>query len=170
MSFHGFSGRLSRHTASRVNWSLINDTLGLQTTVSRDTAAVASSNAERIGERDREAIAAAFNVVKSEFQKTLGWLQRTMRWIIVVTLASMALSVAGAALLLVSPYFGIVSIAGIVSMLGALRTAWLLARDQAMLELVPTRYELALSLCATKGDAQRLVDAFLSETGSIRKD
>jgi hypothetical protein len=47
--------------------------------------------------------------------------------------------------------------------------AFALARDQAMPELLPGRYALALELCSTRSDVPILLPRFLDETSSTRK-
>ena len=55
------------------------------------------------------------------------------------------------ALAFIHPRIGsALSLAGIASMLGLLHRAWLLSRDQAMLELIPSPYELALKLSTSR--------------------
>jgi len=92
-----------------------------------------------------------------------------MRWSIVGIVAAVAVAVICGVLVQVSPWAGLISIASIGSLFALLPKAFALARDQAMLELMPGRYALALELCSTRSDVQKLLTRFLDETSSMRK-
>ena len=162
---------LSRAAASRINWEPILDEIGLvagqvRSTKRRPEESDAQSGREVEGRRESLLLSLAH--LKEEFENTLGWLRRIMRVVIALVVGAVALTVAGAALLQVTPYAGLLSIAGIGSLLGLLTKAWRIARDQAMLELVPARYTLAIELARSDEDIQKIIADFLAETSSLR--
>jgi hypothetical protein len=95
---------------------------------------------------------------------------RLMKIVSFLILLSIATTIAGAAFAFIDPRIGsALSLAGIGSMLGLLHRAWLVSRDQAMLELIPGRYELALKLSASRLQSRTVLNQFLAETSSLRK-
>jgi hypothetical protein len=56
---------------------------------------------------------------------------------------------------------------------GFLERAWRLTKDQAILELIPARYELALQLSLTREQYSKVLNQFMQETalssGKARK-
>ena len=86
-----------------------------------------------------------------------------------VVIVSLAATIAGAAFAMVNPWMGsAVSVAGIGSMFGILTRMWRLAKDQAMLELIPARYELALQLAASPEQFSAILNEFMRESSLIR--
>lgn len=99
----------------------------------------------------------------------MSWVRTAIRWSIAGVIAAVALAVVGGVLIQVSPWASLISIASVASLFALLPRAFGLARDEAMLELIPARYALALELCNTRGELQKLMSRFLDETSSIRK-
>jgi hypothetical protein len=158
---------LSSTTAHRIDWQVIEDVFGLTAGQERRAASGATAN-EPLSAEDRDDARRAFAVAQQEFGKTLVWLRTTMRLSLAAIILAVAVGVAGGALIQISPWASLISIASIGSLFGLLPKAFGLARDQAMLELIPARYTLALELCATKQDLQKLLTRFLDETSSAR--
>jgi hypothetical protein len=92
-----------------------------------------------------------------------------MRWSIVGIVAAVAIAVdrrrLGADVTLGRPYVDRIDRIALC----AAAEAFALARDQAMPELIPGRYALALELCSTRSDVQILLPRFFDETSSMRK-
>jgi hypothetical protein len=160
---------LSSETSRKIDWQTIEDVVGVVAGLQRKAPADTATPEERLSAEDREAARRAFVVVREEFAKTTGWLRITMRWAMVGIIAAVAIAVIGGVLIQVSPWAGLLSIASISSLFALLPKTFALARDQAMLELIPGRYALALELCTTKSDVQKLLTRFLDETSSMRK-
>jgi hypothetical protein len=164
---------LSPRTAQRVQWNLASDTARLllaEVDTERGRAAtserpVASSSEFAVNE---ERVRRAFEQAKLEFSRVLGPTRKGMQWSLAIAVIALAVTVAGAALSFLNPWGGgLVSLAGLGVMLGYLRRAWMLNRDQLLLELVPARYELALTLARTKEQYAQILRTFLKETDSL---
>ena len=59
---------------------------------------------------------------------------------------------------------------GSAALLGLFASVRSIGRDQAMLEVLPTRYELALQFATTAEDRRKILERFLDETASLRRD
>jgi len=161
---------LSRPTAARVNWHAIDIAFGaLDDTVKKGTPSRTSDSDDKLSDDDREAVRRAFEIAKEEFSKTVGGVSRMMRYAIGGMVLALVLSVASGALLQFTPWAGLISVASLDVLFGLVHQAIGLARDQAMLELIPSRYVLALALCSTKRELKSLQARFLDETTSLRK-
>jgi len=159
---------LSNQTSRNIDWQTIEDVVGVVSGLQRKAPTDAGLD-EHLSAEEREAARRAFVVVREEFAKAIGWIRTTMRWSIVGIVAAVAVAVICGVLVQVSPWAGLISIASIGSLFALLPKAFALARDQAMLELMPGRYALALELCSTRSDVQKLLTRFLDETSSMRK-
>ena len=159
---------ITNETSRNIDWQTIEDVVGVALGLQRKAPAIPELS-EPLSAADREAARRAFVVVRDEFAKTISWLRTTIRWSIVGIAAAVAIAVIGGALLQISPWASIISFASIGSLFALVPKAFALARDEAMLELIPGRYALALELCSTKGDVQKLLTRFLDETSSMRK-
>jgi hypothetical protein len=158
---------LSGPTTKQVDWQVIEDIFGLMANQQRKAGPTTPANGP-LSADDREAARRAFDVAKQEFAKALLWIRTTMRLSLAAIILAVGVGVAGGALIQISPWASLISIASIGSLFGLLTKTFSLARDQAMLELIPARYTLALELCMTKQDLQKLVMQFLDETSSAR--
>jgi hypothetical protein len=154
-------------TVKHVDWDIVEDVFGALGVL--DRADRSSLSLEPLSEERRAAIEKAFEVAIAEFGKTLKWLRATVKFSVLGIIVAVTLAVAGGVLVQVTPWAGVVSLATIGSLFMLIPKTLALARDQAMLELVPARYSLAIGLCATNKDAQMLVSKFLEETSSLRK-
>jgi hypothetical protein len=164
--------RLSSSTIRKVDWGALTDQVNLalgEIAATRGRAAPADADSpENAVERSSEVVAKAFESANARFKEVLGPLRQTMRLVQGLLLLSMASAVVGGAVAMISPWPGIgLSVVALTSMFGLLVQSWLLARDQAMLELIPDRYQLALQLLPAK-DHAKLLNVFLQETSSLR--
>jgi hypothetical protein len=161
---------LSKRTSRKIDWSTVTDTIGLtldQLSHGRGGGAEGHSPADAV---DPAIVRQAFQHVEAEFKRVLEPLRGQMKVVSALVLVSLAIMVAGAALAFVNPWGGsILSLGGVGSVLGLLVRAWQLSRDQAMLELIPARYSLALQLCSSPQQCKQILTQFLSETSSLRK-
>jgi hypothetical protein len=119
--------------------------------------------------RGEDAIDGAYTTPRrNEFNKALSSQRVILRIVIGGVSLAIACAVAGGALLQITPLASVISIASIGALIALLIKLYNLARDQAMLELIPARYELAIALCQTRADANKLMGEFLAETSSGR--
>lgn len=163
---------LSRSTSRRINWNQITDILRL--TADRIGGERSDGKSlvdvpDTLNSEDTKVLQAAFQTASQAFREVLRPLRNLMRITITLLMLSIAVTIAGATLATITPWAGLVSAGGVISMFGLLTKAWKLARDQAMLELIPARYELALQVSTSKKQASTIINAFLRETTSGRK-
>jgi len=153
--------RLSSSARSRIDWSRINDaTLGARARGDTDAA-----------DADPKKIHQVFTVAKQEFQVALASLRRLvalMSWLV-----GLAAAVAVAGLVLFAVFDARVPGAvtcgvSLTSLVALVVKMWQLGRDQAMLELIPTRYEIALSFATSNTQLSEILTKFLTETESLR--
>ena len=164
------SGATAAHAAAHVDWNAIDVAFGaLDDTVERGAPSRPADRDDKLSEDDRAAVRRAFEIAREEFGGTLGWIGRMIRYAVGGIVFALALAVASGALLLFTPWASLISVATLGVLLGLLYRAIGLARDQAMLELIPARYALAVELSSTKRDLKRLQARFLDETRSLRK-
>lgn len=155
--------RLSTTAARQVDWNAIQDsTVGM---ADRSLEAAASDGVTP--EQSRR----VFDTARREFDKALDSLRRLMRVLLAIVGVSAVVAIAG--VLVATVYQSLVggvalSTVGVASLLGFFTKVYQLGRDQAMLELLPVRYEMALQLAATPEDRRRILDDFLRETTSLR--
>jgi len=128
------------------------------------------SGSEKLSAEDRDRLRKALALVQGEFSKAISSLKRLMYWITILVIISIAIAISGGVLLQITPFGGLISVASVGTLAALLIKMWNLARSQAMLEILPSRYELAISFCQTKKDVQELIAQFLSETTSIRSE
>lgn len=117
-----------------------------------------------LSDADRARLRSAINITKEEFLVTLTAMKRVTWTVLALIMVAIAAAIAGGALLQISSYAGIISIASVGALIPLLQKAWRLARDQSLLELIPARYALAAEFCRTTSDAQALISQFLKET------
>jgi hypothetical protein len=162
--------KLHRITAAQVNWQEIDDAFGqLDETMRKVKPGTTLDGESLLSTEDRALARRAFEVATEEFNKTIGWM-RPMMWLVVGSIVfAFAIAVAGGALLRFTPWATLMPIASISSLFGLLPLAYALAKDQAMLQLIPARYALAIELCHTKQDMKKLSDRFLKETEISRR-
>ena len=158
---------LSTAARARVDWQRITDAFGLQSGTMRQSGGSADDNT-LITPEERSRLQKAVDLAGQEFDTALGSLRRLSRLVIGGIVVALAIAIVGGALLQLTPYASIISVAGIGSLFALLTQAWRISRDQVMLELIPARYSLAVEFCRTRKDVQRLVAAFLDETSSLR--
>ena len=157
----------SSSVAKRLDWNRVTDAFGVLSQTERATASDTVSD-KALTDEERAHLRHALNVLKEEFSRVLRSLSRAFQIVVLAMVVALALAVAGGALLQVTPYASVISIAGVGALFGLLGRAWQLARDQAMLELIPARYALAIEGCRTTRDAQKFISTFLAETASLQ--
>jgi hypothetical protein len=165
--------RLSLTTSARVDWALVGDGARLllgEIDTDRGRAASAESTARAGVAVDQAIVQRAFEQARQEFARVLAPTKRSIQWAFVIVVVALALTVSGGALSFLGPWWrgGLLSLAGLGTMLGYLRRAWLLTRDQLLLELVPARYELALTLATSPTQYAQILREFLKETDSLK--
>lgn len=163
---HSLSGAASR----QLQWEKIADAIRIslnQIGGDRGTASTKGADLE-LGADQRAVVERAFELARQEFRRVLEHQRRMMQFVTYILLGSIALSIAGATLLRLTPWGGAVSIASLAALLGLLYKGWQLTRDQAMLELIPARYELAMQIATSKRQAEAILNAFLKETSSLQ--
>lgn len=162
---------LSKSASRLLNWKLINDTMrfALDEVGASRGGRLGAANGQQI---DRELVEKAFQALKSEFRRVLGPLRKQIIVSSTLILLSLAITIAAAALISIRPMSaGIVSAAGIGAMIPLLGRTWRLARDQAILELLPAKYEAILQLCNSQeqySEALRRMMDELAATHSAR--
>lgn len=154
--------RLSATAARQVNWNAIQDsTVGIA-----DQGLEAAPPDGVTVEQTRR----VFDTARREFKKALEGLRRLTRILLAVAGLLAVVAIAGAFISTIQRSFagGAVSTVGVVALLGLFAKIHSLGRDQAMLELLPVRYEMALELASTPEDRRKILDNFLRETTSLR--
>jgi hypothetical protein len=160
-----FSWKLTGVTSKFIAWRAIEDEFGILASQRKVRSAPIAE--EPLPPEERDAARRAFDNAKEEFSKAIAWI-RFMRLAIGGIVAALAAAVVGGALLQISPWANVVPIASLGLLVALLLKMSGLARDQLMLELLPLRYSLALELCRTKQDLQRVLIQFLDETAKSR--
>jgi hypothetical protein len=116
-------------------------------------------------------ITKTFAMARTEFSRALQGVRRLMT--VFLWLAGGAAAVCIAGLIMVAAYRQIVSgvvftASGTSALMLLFTKVYSLGRDQAMLELIPTKYELAIQFATTPKDRKAVLDQFLKETSSLR--
>lgn len=156
---------LSPSTVRRVDWQTLEDAVAVVRSTSRGSA----KTSDPLTQDERDAARRAFQVAQTEFGKALSATRLVVRYTAAGIAISVAVAVCAGVLVQVTPWSGMVSLSAIGSLFLLYPRSLALARDQVMLELVPSRYMLAFELCATRKDVNELLTRFLNETASIRK-
>lgn len=155
--------RLSVTAAKQVDWNAIQDsTVGIS-----DRSQEAAGASDVTPDQTRR----VFSAARREFSKALDSLRRLMRILLAVVGISAVVAIAGVLVATVwdSLVSGVaLSTVGVASLLGFFGKIYQLGRDQAMLELLPVRYEMALEMASTPEDRRKILDDFLRETTSLR--
>ena len=159
---------LSSWAVRRIDWEKISDTTRAALDfVCHSRASHAQTAAGTAF--DPKVVREAFASAKREFRTVLKPLRTQINLASGLVIVSIAATIAGAAFAMVNRWAGsALSIAGIGSMFGILTRMWQLAKDQAMLELIPSRYELALQLASSPEQFSTILNEFLRESTSIR--
>jgi hypothetical protein len=156
---------LSKSASRLLNWKLINDTMRFALDEVGSDRSGHTEPAPNVKESiDHELVAKAFQALKGEFRRVLGPLRKQIIVSSTFILLSLAATISGAALLSIKPLSGgIVSIAGIGAMFPLLSRTWRLARDQAILELLPAKYEAILQLCRSQDQYNEALSRMMEE-------
>ncbi len=164
--------RLSRLAAGKVNWKRIHDsTIGLRSR--RGETSSETEGGREIGnvpDEQRRRLERVFKTARSEFDLALSVLRRVTYWMIGFLFAGFAVGVVGGIVAALGEYYGggALSVSGLVGVTALGREVWRLGRDQAMLALIPAKYELALELARTQRQYDLVLERFLEETDSLR--
>lgn len=154
---------LSGAARGRVNWQRINDVTAGQRPRSTAEGEARQADPERVRE--------IFKVAKAEFQVALISLRNLIRvttWLVVLF---GAVAIIGLLLILMFNLKvpgAVTSGVSLGTLIGLVFKMWQLGRDQAMLELIPSRYEIGLSLATSPAQFSKILDQFLAETESLR--
>ena|ERR1700682_1687720 len=152
---------LSKTTQKKIHWQRIEDSaIGLS---------IRGQETAPSGPAD---VAPIFATARQEFQQALASLNFMVRTLVIVAGVSAAVSLGGVIFAAVArQIFGgaVFTGAGTAAMLALFARIHSIGRDQAMLALIPTKYELALQFAATPEDRRKLLDRFLDEVSSLRK-
>lgn len=155
---------LSKSASRLLNWKLINDTMRFALDEVGSDRSVHKESSPNVQNIDHELVEKAFRALKGEFRRVLGPLRKQIIVSSTFILLSLAATISGAALLSIKPLSGgIVSIAGIGAMFPLLSRTWRLARDQAILELLPAKYEAILQLCKSQDQYNDALSRMMEE-------
>jgi hypothetical protein len=116
-------------------------------------------------------VAPIFATARQEFQRALASLELTTRVLVIVAGFSAAACLGGVVVAAAwKQVFGgaIFTGAGTAALLGLFAKIQAIGRDQAMLVLVPTKYELALQFATTPEDRKIILERFLEEVSSLK--
>jgi len=164
--------RISSATSQRIDWTAIDDAIGVA--LKDIKVGPGGPQGEQpgggAGAVDSEVAARAFSLVLSKLTGGLGWVKSALQVANFVALGSIALTFAG---VWVSHYDprpgGLLSVAGIISLVMVMRKSWFTARDKATLELLPARYTLGLKVCSTPQQYHEVLEGLLRDMETLRK-
>jgi hypothetical protein len=164
------SYRLSGAASQQLDWKRLADPIRIALTqLGGDRGRATADDADAaIGVEQRAVLERAFAMARAEFRRVLEHQRNAMKFVTILLLVTLALAVASTTLLRMTPWGSTVSIASLVGLVGLLYKAWQLTRDQAMLELIPARYELAMGIATSKRQVEQVLNAFLKETSSLQ--
>lgn len=158
---------LSSHTQKKINWQRIEDS--------------AIGISMRGGEPDRvnttggpsaaTDVMPIFATARQEFQRALTSLRFTTHVFVLVAGLSAAACIGGVVVAAAWKQIiggSIFTGAGTAALLALFAKIQAIGRDQAMLELVPTKYELALQFAVTPEDRRTVLNRFLEEVSSLK--
>jgi hypothetical protein len=163
---------LSGWTSRLVQWDVIQsplEELAEEFGAVRAAPPAASAGPVPLTPADRRRVREAFERFRDEFQRVLGPLQKRNRRLMGLVVLAVVATFIGAVLAFFFPYGGVaIEIASLGSLVALLRTVWQLERDQAMLSVLPARYELAINLCNSRDDMRALLRLMLEESSSLQ--
>jgi hypothetical protein len=155
----------SHATVKRINWTAIKDSsIGMSV---RGGGATAGGAAREVQAADLERV---FATMRSEFKSALSGLRRLMNIILLLAGVSLAAAIAGT--IIAGTLRAIVSgmalsTVGVVALIDLFRRVARLGREQAMLELIPAKYELALNIAETPEDRRKVLNSLMKEMDSL---
>ena len=155
--------KLSPSASKLINWQVIEDS----------TAGTGQRSGSLIQEPQAldEGITKTFAMARQEFSRALQSVRHLTSVFLWLAGGSAVVCIGG--LILVAAYRQIVSgviftASGTTALMVLFTKIYTLGRDQAMLELIPTKYELALRIAESPRDRKKVLDEFLKETSSLR--
>jgi hypothetical protein len=116
-----------------------------------------------------EAIDRVFQRAREEFDKTLQALRTLTQRLLLVAGGATVLAVGGAVGVAFANMLagGAVATGGLMGLLAVFKRIYHLGRDQAVLELLPMRYEMALAMASNDRDRQVVLKRFLDEMQAL---
>jgi len=151
---------LSRATIKKIQWQRIEDSaIGL---TARGEVSKPPSQTD---------VAPIFATARQEFQRALASLDLMVKALVVVAGVSVAVCIAGVIVAATAgQLWGGVAFTGVgsASLFTVFNRIHAIGKDQALLTLIPTKYELALQFAATPADRRKVLDQFLNEVSSLK--
>jgi hypothetical protein len=131
------------------------------------------SNLENLPADYEQRVNRAFELAKGEFNKALYPLQKEINLFTKIVFPALGIAIALCVLAVGLSYYPIALGAGSFGGLGALYVCmlrvWKLGKDQALLVLIPSAYELQFSLALTPQQHCFILRAFMQETLAMRQ-
>ena len=160
---------LSGATQKKINWQRIEDSaIGIVKRGKESEEAGAAGAAPPPID-----VAPIFATARQEFQRALASLEFMTRMLVIVVGISVVASLAGVVLAAVwkqvlggAAFTG----AGTAALVALFLKIHAIGRDQAMLALVPTKYELALQFATSAQDRKAILARFLDEVSSLKRN
>jgi hypothetical protein len=123
-------------------------------------------------EQKQERLRALFEMFQNQCHAALIHLRRSAHICFVVIVVAVVLAIAGSVILAylhsLKVLGGILSVGGLGALVTVLNRAIGINRDVAMLEVLPTKYQLAFSLATTAKQYDAVFRTFMEETSSLR--
>jgi hypothetical protein len=162
----------SHATAKRINWTAIKDSSIGTSVRGGDATGITRMADSPVAAREVQAsdLERVFATMRSEFKSALSGLRRLMNIILLLAGLSLAAAIAGTIIAgTLRAIFGgmALSTVGVVALIDLLRRVARLGREQAMLELIPAKYELALSIAETSEDRRKVLNSLMKEMDSL---
>lgn len=160
---------LSRKAAAKIQWDGILECADEQ---ELGTTRHLEGGGERPPEYDQR-VRAVFDVVKREFGECIESLKKQVRITLWIIFPALAISIALGTILAVlkTPVGGsILTSGGLLALFGFMVRAWELARDQLILEFVPTHYEALFRLCVSDEQYEEVFRSLLEEMVELRRN
>lgn len=155
---------LSLWTAKQINWNLIDDGLpGVYASTTKDLAVASTSSSD---DEHIKRVRTSFKRIQDDFERVMTESTNRMNKLIFIAIA--VLIVALAVALILAFYQSVVwatvpNLAGAAAVFGLITRFHTLLQDQKYL-LIPSRYELAISLVNDRKMIDDLIQQFLTES------
>lgn len=157
---------LSSSTRAKIDWQRMEaSTAGFVTrsSTSSESAAAATASAPDPGP--------VFAMARKEFQRVLSSLNLLVRTLTILAGLSVVVCIVGVVVAGVAKQMlsgAALTVTGTGALIGLFNKIHAIGRDQAMLELIPVKYELALQLATAPEAKAKLLDNYLQEVGSLK--
>jgi ligand-binding sensor domain-containing protein len=161
--------KLSKLSSRQVNWERLTNDIRLTSAELGRTKGKREEAKAGVLPVPLADIEKAFQVFKDEFVKASTGARRMLMIFIGVLLLVLASAFVGVLLFPTTEWGGgILAAVGIAGLLGTVHQVYQLSRDVLMLDLIPAKYELALSLASSHDHYQTILDNLLAELHSLR--